>query len=124
MRAYMETHAIPGPWPASISWSALAPARCSERLIRSARRLAGQLNAGWTALYVETPDRSAWQTSSRTEVVRTLHLAEELGGRALTLAGRSVAETVVGYARQHNVTKIVVGKPLEPRGASSCADRL
>jgi two-component system sensor histidine kinase KdpD len=116
MRAYMQTRAIPGPWPAGEHLLVcVSPSPLSERLVRSARRLAGELSAGWTALYVETPDRLRLAEAEQDQVVHTLHLAEELGGRALTLAGRSVAEAVVDYARQHNVTKIVVGKPLEPR---------
>ena len=116
MRAYMQTRAIPGPWPAGEHLLVcVSPSPLSERLVRSARRLAGELNAAWTALYVETPDRLRVSEVEQDRVAHTLHLAEELGGRALTLAGRSVAETVVDYARQHNVTKIVVGKPLEPR---------
>jgi len=116
MRAYMQTRAIPGPWPAGEHLLVcVSPSPQSERLIRSARRLAGELNARWTALYVETPDRLRLAEAEQDRLAHTLHLAEELGGRALTLAGRSVAEAAVDYARQHNVTKIVVGKPLEPR---------
>lgn len=116
MRAYMQARAIPGPWPAGEHLLVcVSPSPLSERLVRSARRLAGELNAGWTALYVEAPDRLRLSEADQDQVAHTLHLAEELGGRALTLAGRSVAETVLDYARRHNVTKIVVGKPLEPR---------
>ena len=56
MRAYMQTRAIPGPWPAGerllvcVSSSPL-----SERLVRTARRLADELKAEWFAVYVETP---------------------------------------------------------------------
>jgi two-component system sensor histidine kinase KdpD len=116
MRAYMQARAIPGPWPAGEHLLVcVGPSPLSERLVRSARRLAGELNAAWTALYVETPGRLRLAEVEQDQVAHTLHLAEELGGRVLTLAGRSVAETVIDYARQHNVTKIVVGKPLEPR---------
>src|SRR5258708_16307243 len=54
MRAYMQTRAIRGPWPAAerllvaVSAGALA-----ERLVRAARRLADGLNAEGTASYVE-----------------------------------------------------------------------
>jgi two-component system sensor histidine kinase KdpD len=44
-----------------------------------------------------------------------LQLAEELGGKALTLPGHSVADTVLDCARRHNITKILVGKPIYPR---------
>ena len=38
-----------------------------------------------------------------------------MGGQAATLPGRSIAETVLAYARKHNVTKIIAGKPIRPR---------
>ena len=44
-------------------------------------------------------------------LARALNLAEELGGRLVRLPGRSVAAAAVEYARAHNVTKIIVGKP-------------
>jgi two-component system sensor histidine kinase KdpD len=116
MRAYMQVRAIPGPWPAGEHvLVCIGPSPHSEQLVRSARRLAGELNARWTALYIETPDRLGLADADQDRLARTQHLAEELGGRALTLAGRSVAETAIDYARQHNVTKIVVGRSLEPR---------
>jgi two-component system sensor histidine kinase KdpD len=116
MRAYMQVRAIPGPWPAGEHvLVCLSPSPLSERLVRSARRLAGELNATWTALYVETPDQLRLTEAERDRLARTLHLGEELGGYTLTLAGRSVAEVAIEYARQHNATKIIVGRSLEPR---------
>lgn len=116
MRAYMQRQAIPGPWPASEHLLVcVGPSPLGERLVRSTRRLADELNAVWTALYVETPDQPRLGHRARGRVARTLYLAEELGGRAVTLSGRSVPATTVEYARQHNVTKIVVGKPLHRR---------
>ena len=44
-----------------------------------------------------------------------LQLAESLGAKAVTLPGNAVAATALAYARQHNVTKIMVGKPLWAR---------
>ncbi len=115
MRAYMQTRAIPGPWPAQdhllvcVSSNPLA-----ERLVRAARRLAKELDAEWTALYVELPGRARLQ-ADREQVTRTLRLAEELGGKAITLPGHSVAPAALDYARKHNVTKLIVGKPIRPR---------
>ncbi len=58
MRAYMRTSAIPGPWPASERLLVcISPGALGERLIRTARRLADELNAEWFAIYVETPGR-------------------------------------------------------------------
>jgi hypothetical protein len=51
----------------------------------------------------------------RDQVARNLRLAEELGAKTLTLPGQSVAETIMNYARRHNVTKVIVGKPIRSR---------
>ena len=43
-------------------------------------------------------------------VLRTLRLAEQLGGIAITLGGGDVAEEILAYARASNATRIVVGR--------------
>lgn len=116
MRAYMRTRAIPGPWPAADRLLVcVSPSPLSERLVRTARRLADPLNAKWYAVYVETPAHAQLKEVDRDRVARTLRLAEELGGKAVIKSGHSVAETIIDYARRHNVTKIIAGKPLRPR---------
>ncbi|MCL4393364.1 MAG: DUF4118 domain-containing protein [Chloroflexi bacterium] len=87
----------------------------SERLIRTARRLAEELDAEWFAVYVETPNLTRLPAAKRERIARTLHLAETLGAKVVTVPGASVAETIVGYARSHNVTKIIAGKPVRSR---------
>jgi two-component system sensor histidine kinase KdpD len=116
MRAYMQTRAIPGPWPAKERLLVcVGPSPFSERLVRAGRRLADELNAEWFAVYVETPDHYRLAQDQKDRISRLLQLAEELGGKAVTLPGHSVAEAVLDYARKQNVTKIVAGKPIQPR---------
>ncbi len=116
MRAYMQTRAIPGPWPAGDRLLVcISPSPLSERLVRSARRLAYELKAEWFAVYVETAGNARLSQADQDRVARTLRLAEELGARTVTLPGHDVAATIVDYAHQHNITKIVAGKPLRPR---------
>jgi two-component system sensor histidine kinase KdpD len=116
MRAYMQTRAIPGPWPAKeCLLVCVGPSPFSERLVRSARRLANELDAEWFAVHVETPGHDRLPQGQKDRISRALHLAEELGGKAVTLPGPSIAEAVLDYARKHNVTKIVAGKPIQPR---------
>ena len=116
MLAYMQTRAIPGPWPAGerllvcVSTSSLG-----ERLVRSARRLADELGAEWSAIHVETAKADRRRRRCRARVARTLRLAEDLGARVVTIPGQSVAGAVLEYARTHNVTKIIAGKPLRSR---------
>ncbi|MBX3056729.1 MAG: sensor histidine kinase KdpD [Anaerolineae bacterium] len=116
MRAYMQVHAIPGPWPAGERiLVCVSPSPLSERLVRTARRLAKSLNAEWIAAYVETAAHTHMPEADRDRVARTLRLAEELGAQTVRINGREIAETLVTYAQQHNVTKIVAGKPLRSR---------
>jgi two-component system sensor histidine kinase KdpD len=116
MRAYMETRAIPGPWPAAERLLVcIGPSPLSERLVRAARRLADELSAEWFALYVETPGESGQSQGDRDRVARVLQLADELGARSVALPGSDVAGTVIEYARQHNITKIIAGRPVRKR---------
>ena len=116
MRLYMRTSAIPGPWPASERLLVcISPGALGERLIRTARRLADELKAEWFAVYVETPDQARLSQEQRDQVAKSLRLAEELGARTVTVPGESVALSVLDYARRHNVTKIIAGKPVHSR---------
>ncbi len=116
MRAYMQTHAIPGPWAAGERLLVcVSPSPLSERLVRTTRRLARRLDAEWIAAYVEDPSYANLSEAEKERVAQTLRLAEELGAQAVRLTGRSVAETLTNYALSRNVTKIVAGKPLRSR---------
>ena len=55
-QAYMQTHAIRGPWPTSERLLICVSLNPSTALIRSTYRLAQQLGAEWFAIHVETPD--------------------------------------------------------------------
>ncbi|MCB9419398.1 MAG: sensor histidine kinase KdpD [Ardenticatenaceae bacterium] len=116
MRAYMQMHAIPGPWPAGERLMVcISSSPLGERLVRTTRRLARRLDAEWIAVYVETPGHVNLPEADEDQAARTLRLAEELGAQTVRLTGNSVAKTLVDYALSRNVTKIVVGKPLHPR---------
>jgi len=116
MRAYMQMRSIPGPWPAAERLLVcVSPSPLNERLVRAARRLADELKAEWFALYVETPGQTRLPPEDRDRVARNLQLAEELGAKTATRQAECVAESVVDFAREHNVTKIIAGKPLRPR---------
>src|SRR5512136_191969 len=129
MRLYMRAQAIPGPWPASERLLVcISPNALGEHLIRTARRLADELKAEWFVLYVETPGQARISQEQRDQVARSLLLAEQLGARAVSRPGQSVTESVLEYAHRHNITKIIVGKPVRSRWLEllhiSLADRL
>ncbi|WP_292426403.1 sensor histidine kinase KdpD [Methanoregula sp.] len=116
MLAYMQTRSIPGPWPVGeYLLVCIGPGPLAERLIRSGRRQADRINARWCAIYVETPTYHRLSQKAKEQVDRSLQLAEKLGATTASLFGINVANTVLDYARQHNVTRIIIGKTLRPR---------
>lgn len=83
----------------------------STQLIRAARRLASGLQAEFLAVHIETSQRRfPLGDKERERILRNLRLAEELGGKTLTVVGRDLVEEILEVARTHNVTAIVVGK--------------
>ncbi|MCM2358544.1 MAG: sensor histidine kinase KdpD [Geobacteraceae bacterium] len=116
MRAYMESRAIPGPWPvAERLMVCVSGSPYSEKLIRTTRRLADELNIPWFTVYIETPGGGRHLQENRERVWKDMRLAESLGSQVATVTATSVAAAVIDYAVKHNVTKIVVGKPSKPR---------
>ncbi|WSG77662.1 hypothetical protein U8P80_29950 (plasmid) [Rhizobium beringeri] len=82
--------------------------------MRYAARMASRLRAPWAAVYIETNRSINLSEAERDTVASTLRLAEQLGGEAITLPGREVAEELVGHATANNVTHIVIGAPKKP----------
>ncbi|MFZ1897040.1 DUF4118 domain-containing protein [Methanoregula sp.] len=116
MLEYMKTRSIPGPWPVGeYLLVCIGPGPLAERLIRTARRQADRINARWCALYVETPAHHRLSQKAKEQVDRSLQLAEKLGATNASVFGLNVANTALEYARQHNVTRIIIGKTLRPR---------
>ncbi|MDM9624447.1 sensor histidine kinase KdpD [Rhizobium sp. S152] len=112
---HMQAHAISGPWAAGerVLVSVDHHPR-SASLVRYASRMAARLRAPWTAVYVETNRAINMSEAERDAVAGTLRLAEQLGGEALTIPGREIAEELVRHAAASNVTHIVIGAPRRP----------
>ncbi|HEU5154281.1 MAG TPA: sensor histidine kinase KdpD, partial [Gemmatimonadales bacterium] len=115
MRGYMREQGIREIWPAGDRLLvSIGPNPASARLIRAGHRMASRLDCGWVTVYVENP-AVGLSGSDRDALVGNLRLAEELGAQVATLHGRDTAEEILAYAREHNVTRILVGKPTHPR---------
>ena len=97
----------------------------SEKLVRTAARLAARLDSVWHAVYVETPRLYRLPEARRRGILRTLQLAQELGAETATLADPSEARAVLRYAREHNLGKIITGRrPSRRPWRERFADRL
>src|SRR5499426_1651573 len=80
-------------------------------LVRAARRASERRGVPWIAVFVEPARLQERPQAERDRVTRVLRLAEQLGGEAVTLPGPQVADALLRYARERNVSEIVIGKP-------------
>src|SRR5205814_916083 len=115
MQAYMRDHAVARTWPVTERiLVCISPSPLSAQLVRAGRRLATRMGAQWIVAYVETPASARLPQGDRDRVIQTLRLAEQLGAETVTLSGPTMSEELLAYARDRNVSKIVIGKPGRP----------
>ncbi len=81
----------------------------AAQTVRTAARLAGQLNVPWHAVHVQTPQRS--RADAGQKALATLQLAESLGAETALLQGASVADALAAHALQLNCATLVLGRP-------------
>jgi two-component system sensor histidine kinase KdpD len=91
----------------------VGPGERSEHAVRSAARLAGQLNVRWYAACVETPVLQRLPAATRDRTLAVLKLAEELGGGTAVLAGDDIARELLKHAQMLNCATLVLGRPAQ-----------
>jgi two-component system sensor histidine kinase KdpD len=108
---YLHQSAIEGPWATSERLLVcVGPDISSELVVREAASLASNLNASWTALYVERTGEEEHEVERAKRIDDALRLAERLGGKIERLSGYDLAGEVLRFARRENITQIVLGR--------------
>jgi two-component system sensor histidine kinase KdpD len=116
MDVYRAEQGVAGVWPAQERLAVcVGPSPFSVRLVRATKRIAASLKAPWTAVHVETPGETRLSRADHDRLSQTLHLAEQLGGETATLSGHNLVDELIHFCRSRNVTKLIVGKPHQPR---------
>jgi two-component system sensor histidine kinase KdpD len=115
MRRYRREHAIETTWPvAERLMVCISPSPFATSLVRAGRRIATRLGAPWVVAYVETPANVRLPEEARARVIDALRLAESLGAETVTLSGPRMSDEILAYARERNVSQLVIGKPQRP----------
>ncbi|HET9929509.1 MAG TPA: sensor histidine kinase KdpD [Polyangiaceae bacterium] len=113
MRAYRSAQGIEQTWAATEQLVvAVSPSPYSARLIRAARRMASALHARWFAVYVEPERVARLPKAAQQRLSENLRLATQLGAEVVTLLGNDASVEILRFARERNITKIIVGKPV------------
>ena len=111
VRAYRVEQSIDTVWKTGGALLAcIGPRPGHEHVVRSTARLAGQLGVDWHAIYVETPALQRLPAVRRQATLLTLKLATDLGASSAVLAGADIGAAIVDYAREHNLSKIVMAR--------------
>jgi two-component system sensor histidine kinase KdpD len=123
MLAWMQAHAVKGPWPAEERLLVcINEAPNARSLVRAGKRMADRARLPWIVATVMTPRHEAMPAETRAVTLEALRLAETLGAETVVLQAESnVAAEVLRYARQRNVSRLVIGRP---RSHSSWWQRL
>ncbi len=109
--AYRQAQGIADPWKSGQRLLvAVSASPTSAALVRWTRRLAGELQAPWLAVYVELP--KPLTADEQTRLACHLALARELGAQVVTTTDDDIARGLLRVAREQNATQLVVGKPV------------
>lgn len=116
MLLLMQQQAIKGPWPTRDRiLVCIDDDSHSEDLVRTASRISARRRAPLIALYIETPSHYMLSDRKKEQIYKTFQLAENLGAETVTVSGRDKVSSVLEYARNRNVTQIVVGQKTRSR---------
>ena len=116
MQVYRQDKGIKDIWPAGERiLVCVGHNPRSIRLIHAARRLAAGLRAEWVAVHVEAPSRVRASENDIKQLGDHMRLAESLGAESVMLSGQRMSEEILTYARNRNVTRIIIGKPTHAR---------
>ena len=110
VQAYRIEQSVKPIWKTDAALLAcIGPTSNMEHVVRSAARLANQLNASWHAVYVETPKLARLPSAQRERILKSLQLAQDLGASTTVLSGNDVALAIADYTHLYNFSKIVLG---------------
>src|SRR5579883_3247869 len=113
LQQYMHGHGIEEPWHcAERVLVCVPPTSQAQQLVRRGFRLAERLQGRLTVLHVTQPRKKLDPKLSQAyqDVQKALTLAQELGAEVVTTEGEEIADALVSYANEHNVTQIVMGE--------------
>lgn len=108
--SYRKQEEISDVWPVeSKLLVGIGTSKVTEKLLLIAHRMATDLEVEWYAVRVESPQQMKLTEKKRSQLYRNIQLAEELGATVVTLSGSMIADEIVTFAKQKNVTLIIAG---------------
>jgi len=85
-----------------------------SKLIHTASRIANTLHADWIALHVDSANLKL-SSAEHNLIIDRLQTAEQLGAEVRILPGYDIVKTILSFAREKNITQIIIGKKIRSR---------
>ena len=96
----------------------LASRGSAKKILRVGSRIAGRLADGdWCAVYVETPNEEAGRIAPETYATlqENISFAETLGAKVFKLKSNDVADALLKFARENEITHVIFGQSARSR---------
>ncbi|MEI2300835.1 sensor histidine kinase KdpD [Ensifer sp. MJa1] len=107
---YLKQNAIEGVWASGERLLVcIGSDPLSEKVVRTASRLAEGLNAPWIVVFIERADRESGDGEDVRRLDETFRLAEQLGAETRRIIGNDFVEEILKLARREHATQIVIG---------------
>ncbi|MFO1257240.1 MAG: DUF4118 domain-containing protein [Gammaproteobacteria bacterium] len=87
----------------------------ASKLIRTAKQMASKLKADWAAVYVENEQHYNLSKDEQFQIEKNLQLANQMGGESFVLQEVDPVEAILGFARDHGYTQILIGRSSKPK---------
>jgi two-component system, OmpR family, sensor histidine kinase KdpD len=90
----------------------------AAKLLRTGARIVGRHAYGdWYAVYVETPDEEPGRIDPKTYAIlrENMRLAESLGANVVKLKGSNVADELLRFACENEITHVIFGQSARSR---------
>jgi two-component system, OmpR family, sensor histidine kinase KdpD len=90
----------------------------AKKILRVGSRIAGRLaNGDWVAVYVETPNEEAGRITPETYATlqENISFAETLGAKVFRLKSNDVADALLKFARENEITHVIFGQSARSR---------
>lgn len=111
MLAYRRERSVDAVWHTSDALLVCIGSEAgTDRLVRTGARMAGRLEVPWHVLHLDTETQGQDAEARQQRMVRALELAASLGATTLTLSTQDMVQAIVDYAREHNLSRVLVGR--------------
>jgi two-component system sensor histidine kinase KdpD len=95
----------------------ISPRQGTERLLRMGARIAGRLATNWYAVNVESPDEDDHHADAeaRRRLEEYQRLARDLGARVVILKDKNIADALIEFVKQENISHVIFGQSARSR---------